>query len=65
VAYIPPYITDALAAAKERGKNHPDADLWEQVTAIIKRDGDPSNQDACTGGAANEIIELCRKHFVK
>jgi len=58
-------MSDPLAAAKERSKNYPELELWERVAAIIKRDGDPTNQDGSISGATNEIIELCRKHFVK
>jgi len=58
-------LDDPLAAAKERGRQYPEVELWSQVYNIIQRDGNPNDPNASIGGGTNEIIELCRKHFSK
>ena len=52
-----------LAKARERGETHPYRDLHPKVMAIIRRDGNPTDDNASLSGGANEIIELCRLHF--
>lgn len=56
-------INDPLAEARERGRNHPYRDLHPKIMAIIRRDGNPTDDNASLSGGANEIIELCRLHF--
>lgn len=59
--------SDPLSAAKKRTDDLPPGfiTLWNEVAAIIKRDGNPADPNASVPGATNQIIELCRQHFSK
>lgn len=58
-------MSDELAEARKRAAQLPPGyiELWEKVAGIIKRDGNPNDPSASVPGAANEVIELCRRYF--